>query len=247
MRDSSSRIRVMAIAAVAAAALTVARPAHAALVPLFDTQDDWSGTNGWSGQNGSTITTAPSTVFDSDLSALNGGGNFASPGGAGTPGSLEVNFGGNGFAAVAEISNEQGNNSFISAFDPGASGNTAVPYSGVVTLEYTQPVLPNGGYFQIGLFLQYAGDGYYGPMLASSQVPDSSGINNTGESQWVATIPYSIVGNVFNGFGVGIFANTNAAPGTFYVDSMTAVVPEPASIGLLGAAGLLTMRRRRRA
>jgi len=222
MRASSRHLRMMAIGAVAAAALSAAGSAQAQSVPLFTTQDDWSSANGWSGDNGSTIATAPSSVFDADLSSTNGGGNFTAPGGAATvgPGSLQVNFGGDGYGEVAGISNEQGNNSFISAFDPGASGNTAVPYSGTVQLEYTQPAIPVGGYFQIGIFLQYSGDGYYGPFLSSTQVAVSAGTNTTGENEMLATIPYNIVGNTFNGFGFGIFVNTNAAAGTFYVDNL---------------------------
>lgn len=242
MRIGFNRKSSLAIA-VLAAALWTSAPVRAN-IPLFVTQDDWSIGNGWSGQNGSTI--ANSNLFDSDASSANGGGNFTSPGGAGTPGSLQVGFGGQGYAAVAEISNEQTNPSFISVFDPGATSSNSVAYNGVVQIEYTQPPIPSGGYFQIGIFLQYSGNGYYGPWLSSSQVPVTDGVNNTGESQWLATIPYTLVSGPWNGFGFGIFANTNAASGgTFYVDGLSQVVPEPASLSLLGLGAIPLLWRRR--
>jgi hypothetical protein len=229
-----------------AGALSVVNSANASLVPLFVTQNDWSSTN-WIAANGSTLSTVPSTTFDADLSAVNGGGNETAAGGVGTPGSLQVAFGGNGFADLGEISGEQSNAAFLAAFDPGGNATTAAAYSGTVQLYYTQPTLPNGGYFQIGLFLQYSGDGYYGPMLSSSQVASSVGTNTTGETEMVATIPYTIVAGPWNGFGFGLFVNTDAAGSqNFYVDGLSAVtVPEPASLCGLGALGGLLLLRRR--
>lgn len=262
IRRPARRMAILGGAAlVAGATLLAPRTVHAQ--SLFTTQDDWSANNGgtgdgWAGANGSTVTTVGSTTFDADLSVVDGAGNLTSPGGVSTaPGSMQVNFGGNGYGEVAGISGEQNNAAFLALFDPGATAGsstataTAAAYSGTLYLYYTAPsTIPANGYFQPGIFLQYSGDGYYGPMLDSAQTTTVVGTNTTGETEMMATIPYTVVAGAFNGLGFGIFANTNAAAGTFYVDDLTTTpigvsIPEPASLGLLAGVGLLGIRRKR--
>ena len=119
---ASRRMRVMAIGALAAAAISGARSAQAQ-TQLFSTQDDWSATNGWAGSSGATLATVGSTVFDSDLSSTNAAGNFAASGAPATvgAGALKITLGATGNTAEANDNSigQDNNAAFISAFDPG--------------------------------------------------------------------------------------------------------------------------------
>ena len=110
---------------------------------------------------------------------------------------------------------------------PPNAGNTAVPYNGLMQIVYTVPT--GATTFHLGLLIQYSADGYYGGILTpTSEVPVSSGVNNTGETEMRATIPFTVPAGTFNGMGFTLYTNTNAAAGsTFYVDSLT-TQPAPA-------------------
>ncbi len=247
-RRSSRQARTMALGVLAAAALSAAQPVWGQTTPIFTTQDDWSTTNldpltagasGWAAQNGSTIALNPTTLFDADNSSVNGAGNFASPGGTGTPGSMAITYGGgNSFGAVTEISNEFDNTAFMAAFDPGGTPAAAVAYNGLIQITYTQPVMPAGDTFGLGILLQYPANGFFGRFLATSTSVVNTGTNTTGLTEMKATIPYSITAGSMTALGFGIIFNTNAPAGTTVnIDNLT-MSPVPAAFGVATASWL---------
>lgn len=219
------------------------QPANAQ-TSLFTTYDDFSQfTAGWGA--------APSAdnTFSTDTSTINGLGNITAPGAAGTSGSLIVGPW-TGWGLVANAPSEASNIPFIEAMDPTSpDGINAVNYSGNLYMDYSLPDNEGGSYFQVGVLLQYAGDGYFGTFFSSS-VTDLGFQDPNGEEVYQATIPYTITGGAaFSGFGFGIMGNTDynsALP--FHVDNITvAAVPEPGTLALmgLGLTGLAIIRRRR--
>jgi hypothetical protein len=118
-------------------------------------------------------------------------------------------------------------------------------------MTYSLPTTGTGSYFQTGVFFQYSGNGYYGPQLWSSTT-DLLYTDSYGQEVYQATIPNTITAGSFNGFGFGIFVNSNYAPALFpfYVDDITSLtpVPEPGTMALVGmgtlAFGFLARRRR---
>jgi hypothetical protein len=214
---------------------------------LFTTVNDFSLFSGSGGGNSTVATSA----FDADGSTVNGLGNIG--GGTGTGGgSLQITWGSGGYNEIVVGPSQGSNPAFLSAIDPGSSGNTAVAYSGIIQMIYSLPTPTSGGtYFQAGVFFQYSGNGYYGPELSGS-TSDLGYTDPYGQEVYQATIPYTITAGSFNGFGFGLFVNSNYAPALFpfYVDDITSLtpVPEPGTMALVGmgtlAFGFLARRRR---
>jgi hypothetical protein len=211
---------------------------------LFTTYEDWSAFGaGWGG------TQAATSAFSLDSSTVNGIGNLSSPGAAGTSGSLTIN-GFNGWGVVATAPGESGNAAFMSAIDPGyLNDNNSVAYSGNLYIDYSLPDNNGGDYFNVGVLMQYAANGYWGTFFATSST-DLGLQDPLGHEIYRATIPYTITAGQFNGFGFGIMFDTNYNPiDAAYIDQIQTVtpVPEPGTMALagLGMLGLILARRRR--
>lgn len=238
LAGSTGRMKIL-LGTVAALGLGIA--SHAQAQTLFTTVNDF---NQWSVGGG---TGGGSTLYDSDGSATNGLGNTTAAGGAGTAGSLSVTLSNpsNTYQFPAFSAGEQGNQAFLSTLDPGAvAGTSLAAYSGTLDMTYTTPTNNGGSYYEIGVVLNY--DGNFGQFFQSSAVNETI----DGQPTTVATIPYTISATSLSYFQLGIIFNSNYAPTTpFYVDNISVPsVPEPASIGMLGAGmTLLTLRRRRKA
>lgn len=223
------------------------QPAANAQSSLYTTYNDFSGASdaGWGGGTPTAVSS-----FSTDASTVNGLGNSTSPGGAGTSGSLLIAAGVTGWTDVATL---PGLNSFaaISAVDPGyANDGVAVAATGNIYLDYSSP--NNVGYFQMGVLLGYAGNGYWPPVFSSSTT-DLGFTDPNGLEVYRATIPYSIAAGgagSMGGIGVGIMVNTDrTGANAFYVDNISvsaSPVPEPGTMALaaMGGAALLFFRRR---
>ena len=225
------------------------QPAANAQTSLFTTSDDWSL---WTASNGSTV--AANSLWSADASTINGIGNPTAPGGSGTSGSLLITWasavgGYNEIATAPSVSL-----AMVQALDPGASqlGDgeyVTVAGSGDIYLDYSLPSTVSGSYFQLGVMLQYPGNGYYGPVFSSSST-DLGYMDNNGQEVYQATIPYSISAGTGYGFGFGIMYNSDYAPvNPFHVDAMSVSavpVPEPGTLALMsmGFTGLMLIRRR---
>lgn len=215
---------------------------------LFTTYDDFSP---WTASGGSTV--SADNTWSADSSAINGLGNTSTPGGSGTSGSLLITWAASvgGYNEIAAASSE--GLAFVQALDPGAydAGNGAigtVAGSGDIYVDYSLPSTVSGSYFQLGVMLQYPGDGYYGTAFSSSAT-DLGFEDNLGEEVYQATVPYTISAGSGYGFGFGLMYNSDYSPSSpFHVDDITVSavpVPEPGTIALLnaGLAGLLFLRR----
>jgi hypothetical protein len=257
---SSGRLKLLLGAAFG---LSMASFAHGQI--LFTTVSDFTG---WTANSPGTGATA-SSAYDFDGTTSNGLGNnpgnsgpSINPGGASTGGSMLVSFSSLGYSELAFSPGEHYNNYFMSAVDPGSTtaysaassygpGST-VAYSGTMYLVYTTPSASNGSYLQMGVNLDYPADGYY-QMFFGSSVSDGT---VDGYTTYTDTIPYTITagaGNLTN-FQMAIASNSNSSlAGSMYIDDISlsppvAAVPEPATLGMLGAGvTMLTLRRRRQA
>lgn len=220
------------------------QPANAQ-TSLFTTYDDWSL---WSGASSSTV--APDNTFSTDSpGTINGAGNTSNPGGTGTSGSLLVTW--NSLTGnYNNIANGPGAN-LLTLMDPGSVGGDTVQAEGTVTLDYSLPQTSGGTYFNLGILLQYPGDGYYGTFFVSSST-DLGFENNYGQEVYQGTINYTISAGSAGGFGFGLMYNSDYAPALpFTVDNIQLVsaqqVPEPGTMALIafGFTGLMLIRRRR--
>lgn len=225
-------------------------PAAYAQTTLFTTYDDFSL---WTANAGNTV--SADSTWSADSSTINGLGNTSSPGGSGTSGSLLITWA-NSVGSYNEIAAAPGQGlAFVQALDPGAynAGSGAigtVAGSGDIYFDYSLPSTVSGTYFQLGIELQYPGDGYYGYFFSSSAT-DLGYQDNLGEEVYQATIPYTISAGSGYGFGFGITYNSNYAPSSaFHVDDITVSatpVPEPGPAALIGVGltGLVLFRRRK--
>lgn len=216
--------------------LLVAGNARAGTV-LFTTQEDWAQ---W--VNNTSMTTTGVNTTSLDNSTTNGAGNNASPGSAGTNGSMQTVWN-SGSYNYFYGPGEQGNQSFLSAIDPGAvAGVSAAAYSGMLTVQYTKPPAGSGNYFQLGVVLNYEGN------FSQPFGPET----DNGDGTFTATIPYTInATNALGYFQLGLIYNSSYNTNTpFTVDNITAV-PEPMSFSLIALGGLgmlavsIGLRRRR--
>jgi PEP-CTERM motif len=199
-------------------------------IELFTTQDDFSG---WGSNGASNEVLAPAATPDSDGSAINGVGNTSTPGGTGTPGSLQVT---------------QLSGTYNYFYGPGEQGNAAflndLGGSGTLNIDFQYPTNNGGSYFQLGVVLNYSGN--FGQFFGGSAVSDGNG-------WYTQSVPYTInTAASYSYFQLGLIFNSNydsTAPAVFNVDNIQVVsVPEPATLGTLGAGlVLLTLRRRRTA
>ena len=196
---------------------------------LFTTQQDFSG---W---NNSSIVTSSSAI-DIDGNSTNGA---ASGGGAGTPGSLQAVWSSGAFDYFYGPG-EQGNAAFLAVMGTSATGDGGfTAASGFIKVDYTKPPPGTGNYFQLGLVLNYSNN--FGQTFGTE-------VDN-GNGTFTATIPYTInavSSPQFTYFQLGLIYNSNYNTNTpFNIDNIR-VVPEPASMGLLGAGALASLRRRQR-
>jgi hypothetical protein len=202
---------------------------------LFTTQEDWAQ---WNSTPPTSMTTTGVNTISLDSSTINGVGNNASPGGAGTSGSMQTVWGAGSYNFFYGPG-EQSNQAFMSAIDPGAvAGVSAAAYSGILTVDYTKPPPGTGNYFALGLVLNYSSN--FGQFFGTE--------TDNGNGTFTATIPYTINAVAALGyFQPGLIYNSNYDTNTpFTVDNITAV-PEPASLalGVLGATAMIWCGRRK--
>jgi hypothetical protein len=250
-----------------AVAMAGAMAVHASAQAIYTTQSDFTGWTNYDSPQVQSI--GPSSAYDFDGSTTDGLGNY-SAGSSDLAGSLQVNVGVGttlGFADLGEDNyNELYLSGFLNAVDPGASPGTTIAASGTIYMVFTTPgfVGPDA-YFHLGLGLTYPGDGYNeysngGPFFGTETY---DGLID-GQPTYTSAIPYSIVAGGGGAFNIHLVMNAGAfAPGVngvdnvtttpyFYVDDISTTVPvavpEPATLGVLGAGiSLLTLRRRRKA
>ncbi len=132
------------------------QPANAQ-ASLLATYNDFSA---FTPNGGSTV--VADNAFSTDASTINGIGNLGSPGGSGTSGSLSIIWAASvgNFNTIAIAPSQGGNPAFLSAVDPGTDGINAIAASGNIYLDYSLPDNEGGGYFQLGVLMQYAAVGY---------------------------------------------------------------------------------------
>lgn len=239
--------------------LSLLAGSHAFGQAVFTTQSDFTG---WTPVSPGTASTASGATFDYDGSTTNGTGNLTAVGGTSTGGSLLVTFNSMAFSELAQDpANLAVNNSFMQSWDPGsvtafspASGfgpGSTVAYSGTIYMVWTQPSAFNGNFIQMGLNFDYAAGGFYSPQLGNS-VSDGT---VDGQTTFTDTIPYTVSAGAGNLSNLQFLIQTNSdstIPGSMFIDDISfsppveAVVPEPATLGILGAGLTMLMVRRRR-
>ena len=223
-----SRPRGLSLLAAFAGVALLGSTAHAGLIPLFQTQDDFSG---WSSNGSTSSSTATQATPDSDGSSINGLGNPTNAGGTGTPGSLLIT---------------QDSGTYNFDYGPGEQSNSAflaaLGTSGTLALDFTMPANNGGNYFSLGVVINATNQ--------FSQFFPSTAAVNDGNGFYTEQVAYTITPeSPFSYFQLGTIFNSNydsAAPTSFTLDNIELVtVPEPASIGMMGLGGLLLLRRKR--
>lgn len=233
------KIRSRFLATLVALGMISAGVGSAFAQELFTTQEDFAPP-GWSDNNALvnyfTITTSG---FSTDSSTTNGLGNTSNAGGAGTLGSMTVTVGPNaGTYGFFYSPGEQGNAAFLSALgtvNNGGAGYTAS--SATVEFDFVPPSA--GTYFSLGIVLNYNDN--FGQFFGGSAV------NNGGFSTQDVPITINATGSS-NYFQFGFIFNSDAPAGSVFTIDNVHVVPEPATLSLLGlgACGLIGMAIRRR-
>ena len=178
---------------------------------LFSTLDDFTP---WTAAGGDLV--SPDSTFSTDGVTINGLGNTTAAGATGTAGSLLVDWSSleTGYGTIANAPDQGGNAAFLQAIDPGCNpgSSTSVAAYGNMYVEYSLPDTTDGGtYFQLGTFLGYNADGYYGNYLWNAD-HDLGFKDDNGLEVHKATIPYTINAGNFYGFGFGISVNSDYQP-----------------------------------
>ncbi len=238
------------------------QPAANAQSSLFTTYQDFSTVSNaagyWQSQSGDSV--LADNTFSTDASTVNGLGNPTASGAAGNSGSLLISglASGGFWGTVAYSSSGVGGLAALQAVDPGYAGDgVAQAASGNFYIDYSLPDNESGStsaYFQLGVLLQYAGNGYYGTSFSSSVTDLGFTDPSNGGEVYRATIPYTIAaggaGSLW-GIGFGIMASENYSPALpWHIDNISVAavqtIPEPATVALigLGLAGLTLIRRR---
>ena len=212
------------------------------VTPLFVTSNDFASFTSAGGD------LVQADVWSVDGNTTNGLGNTTTPDAIGTSGSLLLYWSSieSGYGTIAGGPDEEANGPFMQAIDPGCDTNTeasAAAY-GNIYLDYSQPDNSGGGnYFQVGIGLSYAANGYYGVFFPKTTT-DLGVTDNNGYEVYRATIPYTINGQVlttvtttnnnvittntvwqqgyYYGFTPSIAVNSNYQPTNgFHVDNIT--------------------------
>jgi hypothetical protein len=234
------RIRSSILAGLVATGLVLAGATSALAQELYTTVEDFTG---WSDNSGGIyFTPTPTSAFSTDTGAsasINGLGNPSNAGGAGTSGSItETRVGGGNYNYF--YSQGASSAAFLAAL--GTSNNGGAGYtasSGVIEFDYVPPT-GAGTYFQLGIVLNYNSN--FGQFFGGAPV-------NNG-TYFTQDVPYTISSTTSaNYFQLGLIWNSDYPNGsTITVDNIH-VVPEPASLALLGFGGLgligAAIRRRR--
>lgn len=199
----------------------------AAVHPLFNTYDDFNA--GWTASGGDLVQATNGWSLNS--STTNGLGNTNAPGTTGaTSGSLLVYWSSveTGYGTITAGPVEQDNPAFLQAIAPGYDTNTlASPGAyGNLYVDYSQPDNGGGGnYFQLGVALSYAGNGWNywnNSIFFPSRVTDLNKQDSSGNEVYEATIPYNIQAGYLYGFTPYIFVNSNYQPTNgFYIGNIS--------------------------
>ena len=218
--------------------------------PLFITYDDFEPFTSSGGDLVQADNTWSATGDDT-----NGLGNTTAPGAIGTAGSLLLYWSSaeTGWGDIATGPNEQNNGEFMQAIDPGCDTNSAVSVAayGNIYMDFSMPDNSGGGnYFQVGIELSYAANGYngYAPFWPSG-TKDLGYQDDNGYEVYQATIPYTINAGNYYGFQPSIFVNSNYQPTNgFHIDNIsvsasqaplfTGVSLNGSSLTLQGTGGL---------
>jgi hypothetical protein len=214
----------------------------APVYPLFNTYDDFN--TGWTASGGDLI--QADNTWSVDGSTTNGLGNTSAPAATGaTSGSLLLYWSSveAGYGTIAAGPSEQNNPAFLQAIAPGYDTNTlASPGAyGNIYVDYSQPDNSGGGnYFQIGMALSYAGNGYSywnNSIFFPSKTTDLNMQDSSGYEVYQATIPYNIQAGYLYGFTPYVFVNSNYQPTNgFHIDniSVSSAPPPILSAGMNG-------------
>jgi hypothetical protein len=214
----------------------------APVYPLFNTYDDFN--TGWNASGGDLI--QADNTWSVDGSTTNGFGNTSAPAATGAAsGSLLIDWSSveAGYGTIATGPNEQNNSAFLQAIAPGYDTNTlASPGAyGNIYVDYSQPDNSEGGnYFEIGMALSYAGNGYSywnNSIFFPSKTTDLNMQDGSGYEVYQATIPYNIQAGYLNGFTPYVFVNSNYQPTNgFHIDniSVSSAPPPILSAGMNG-------------
>jgi hypothetical protein len=179
---------------------------------VFTTQQDFTG---WSGAD---FNFQPFSSPDFDGSSVNGIGNTSSPGGAGTPGSLGVSWQANNFS-FGFSQDETTNTRLIKAMGTG----------GLLKYQFSDPDnnAGAGGYFAIGMALNYDGNFFGGAWYDGGIPPQYAPVTNEHSGDTIAYARYTFnPAAVATYFQIGFFYNSNYAPfNPFFIDAIQIVRP----------------------